>query len=486
MVDFDGDHPQDWPASRKWTIMATIAIPLFLMPLSSTITTPTVNAIADEFHTTSTITGPLALSLFLLMYSMGPILLGPFSELYGRWPVLQIGSFFYLAFNLGAGFCTSMTQLLIFRLLSGIGASASLAVSSNSAFKDEISPSLIICQVGASMVGDVFRKEERGLPVALISLGPVLGSCLGPIVGGFIAEYTTWRWTFWSTSLATGAFLVQCLIVARETYAPVILLRKKAALIAEAIRQGKYDGRVWKTPFEKDETVGQLYRRTISRSLYFLGTQPIIQALACYYGYLYGIVYLLLSSFSELWTTHYQMRVSTGALNYIAPCIGYAIGAQICAFLTDRVYRYQVAKNNGVGKPEFRLPIMVPASLLVPLGLLIYGWSAEYHTHWIVPDIGIALPLMGATIIFQCCSQYLLDTFPVYAASANGAVYIVRGLTGFGFPLFSPAMYETLGYGWGNSLLALLALVIGCPIPFILWKYGERLRAVSNFADQTK
>ncbi|KAJ5490478.1 Major facilitator superfamily domain general substrate transporter [Penicillium expansum] len=467
VVDFDGDHPQDWPASRKWTLMATIAIPLFLMPLSSTITTPTVNVIADEFHTTSSITGPLALSLFLLMYSMGPILLGPFSELYGRWPVLQVGSLFYLFFNLGAGFSTSMTQLLIFRLLSGTGASASLAV-------------------GSSIVGDVFRKEERGLPVALVSLGPVLGSCLGPIVGGFIADYTTWRWAFWSTSLAAGAFLVVCFIVARETYAPILLLRKKATLMAEASRQGKDDGSVWKTPFEKDETVGQLYRRTISRSVYFLGTQPIIQALACYYGYLYGIVYLLLSGFSDLWTTRYHMNVSTGSLNYIAPCIGYAIGAQICAFLTDRVYRYQVAKNNGVGKPEFRLPIMVPASFLVPIGLLIYGWSAEYQTHWIVPDIGIALPLMGATIIFQCCSQYLLDTFPVYAASANGAVYIVRGFTGFGFPLFSPVMYEKLGYGWGNSLLTFLALAIGCPIPLILWKYGERLRALSNFADQTK
>jgi MFS family permease len=129
VVDFEGDHPQDWPATQKWILMATIAVPLFLMPLSSTITTPAVNDIATEFHITSPVTGPLALSLFLLTYSMGPILLGPFSELYGRWPVLQAGSLFYLAFNLGAGFCTSMTQLLIFRLLSGVGASASLAVS---------------------------------------------------------------------------------------------------------------------------------------------------------------------------------------------------------------------------------------------------------------------------------------------------------------------------------------------------------------------
>jgi MFS family permease len=128
MVDFEGDHPQDWPQSRKWLIMVTVAIPLFLMPLSSTITTPAEEAIAAEFNATSSVTGPLALSLFLLMYCLGPILLGPLSELFGRLPVLQAGNLFYFVFNLAAGFSRSMPQLLLFRLLSGTGASASLAV----------------------------------------------------------------------------------------------------------------------------------------------------------------------------------------------------------------------------------------------------------------------------------------------------------------------------------------------------------------------
>lgn len=108
--------------------MVTVAIPLFLMPLSSTITTPAEEAIAAEFNATSSVTGPLALSLFLLMYCLGPILLGPLSELFGRLPVLQAGNLFYFVFNLAAGFSRSMPQLLLFRLLSGTGASASLAV----------------------------------------------------------------------------------------------------------------------------------------------------------------------------------------------------------------------------------------------------------------------------------------------------------------------------------------------------------------------
>lgn len=337
------------------------------------------------------------------------------------------------------------------------------------------------------MVGDVFRKEERGLPMAVCQMGPILGSCLGPLAGGYIAEYTDWRWAFYATSIAVGVFLLLSFITARETYAPVLLQRKKKTMMEHAVNMKKERVFVWKTPFEKEgETFIQLYRRTLFRCLYFLGTQPIVQALACFYGYLFGLVYLLLASFSDLWKDRYHMRLSTGTLNYIAPCVGYLLGAQICALLTDRVYRYQVNRNNGVGKPEFRLPMMVPSSLLVPIGLLWYGWCAENKTHWILPDIGIALPLLGATVVFQCVNAYLLDTYPVHAASASGCVYILRGLAGFGFPLFSPTMYLNLGYGWGNSLLAFVALGLGCPLPFILWRYGARLRAASSYAEHDK
>lgn len=134
MVDFDGDHPHDWPTSRKWLIMTIPSLALFLMPLSSTITTPAEDAITKEFNVTSSIAGPMALSLFLLMYCLGPLLLGPLSELYGRGPVIQVGTVFYLAFNLAGGFSKSIVQLLVFRLLSGIGGSATLAVSSTQSF----------------------------------------------------------------------------------------------------------------------------------------------------------------------------------------------------------------------------------------------------------------------------------------------------------------------------------------------------------------
>jgi hypothetical protein len=79
-------------------------------------------------------------------------------------------------------------------------------------------------------------------------------------------------------------------------------------------------------------------------------------------------------------------------------------------------------------------------------------------------------------------SNGLVDAYTRYAASAVGAATVLRSLAGFGFTLFAPYMYKSLGLGWGNSLFGFLAIGLGIPAPLLLWKYGETLRSRSTFA----
>lgn len=76
---------------------------------------------------------------------------------------------------------------------------------------------------------------------------------------------------------------------------------------------------------------------------------------------------------------------------------------------------------------------------------------------------------------------YLVDTF-TYAASALAAAAVFRSILAFAFPLFGEQMYNALGYGGGNSLLAGLAIVIGIPFPIWLWYFGEKIRLASSLA----
>lgn len=134
------------------------------------------------------------------------------------------------------------------------------------------------------------------------------------------------------------------------------------------------------------------------------------------------------------------------------------------------------------GRPEFRVPVLFVSTPLSAAGLVLYGWSAQYHTHWIVPNIGAALIMTGTGITMTGLSTYVMDAYPLYAASAMGTTAVARSLTGFGFPLFAPEMYERLGWGAGNSLLAGLTLLVGGTGSAVLWFFGHRLRAASRYA----
>ena len=125
---------------------------------------------------------------------------------------------------------------------------------------------------------------------------------------------------------------------------------------------------------------------------------------------------------------------------------------------------------------------MIPASLLVPIGLFWFAWSAQAHVHWIMPNIGAVIFTTGGIIGFQGIQIYLVDAYTRYAASAIAAAAVLRSLAGFGFPLLAPYLYGRLGYGWGGSLLAFVAFGLGVPAPLLMWRFGAGLRARSLYA----
>ncbi|KAI4165240.1 MAG: hypothetical protein LQ342_001108 [Letrouitia transgressa] len=454
----DPENPKNWSLRRKWAATVVVSSFTFISPVSSSIVAPAIVAISDEFNITNEVEQQMVLSVFVLAYAVGPLFLGPLSEIYGRVPVLQIANLAYLVFNTACGGCKNKGEMIAFRFLSGFGGSAPLAI-------------------GGGVMSDCWRPEQRGRAISIYSLAPLLGPAIGPIAGGFITENTTWRWAFYATSIADALIQLSGFFFLRETYPAKLLHIKANKLRAET---GNAD---LHTEFEHPErSLTNTLRTAIVRPFKLLGTQPIVQVLAIYMAYLYGLMYLVLATFPVLWSTRYHESVGIGGLNYISMGLGFFLGTQISAPINDRTYRRLKRKNGDVGKPEFRIPLMVPGSILVPTGLFIYGWTAQYHTHWIGPNVGVCLFSAGAIIGFQSIQTYLVDTYTRFAASAIGAATVLRSTAGFVFPLFAPYMYEALDYGWGNSLLGFIAVGLGLPAPFLLWMFGQRLRERSPFA----
>ena len=87
---------------------------------------------------------------------------------------------------------------------------------------------------------------------------------------------------------------------------------------------------------------------------------------------------------------------------------------------------------------------------------------------------------MGLMTVFLPVNTYLVDSYLMYAASVTAANTALRSLVGAVLPLAGPSMYAALGLGWGNSLLAFLALVM-CVVPLLFARYGAMIRTHPRF-----
>ena len=115
---------------------------------------------------------------------------------------------------------------------------------------------------------------------------------------------------------------------------------------------------------------------------------------------------VFLNTIPSIYEGVYHESTGIAGLHYLAFGIGLSGASQINARLLDTIYVYYKKKNGGKGRPEFRLresspsissttPLMillllapmVPGSWVLPIGLLISGWTARASVHWIAPDI---------------------------------------------------------------------------------------------------
>lgn len=99
---------------------------------------------------------------------------------------------------------------------------------------------------------------------------------------------------------------------------------------------------------------------------------------------------------------------------------------------------------------------------------------------WAVPLFGTLLVGVGIIAAFMSVQTYLVDAFTAHAASAIAANTVLRSLFGAFLPLAGLQMYDKLGLGWGNSLLAFVTLALSA-VPPLFWIYGERIRTHPRF-----
>ncbi|KAI7786602.1 hypothetical protein LA080_003331 [Diaporthe eres] len=366
----------------------------------------------------------------------------------GPLAILDISTALFAIWELACALSPNITSLLIFRIFSGLGGSACLSI-------------------GGGIVSDLFDSNERGVATAVFALGPLLGPVIGPIVGGFLSQEAGWRWVFWLLFILGFLTLLLQIFASRETNLRVIMARKRAF---EGRPRRWWHRLDWYGPVElphadghRDISIGEAIRQPWK----FVFTSPIIGLLCLYLGFVYGLLYLLLTTLTSVFVTIYGWSIGVSGLSYIGLGIGFMLGVVMIGSTSDRIMAKHTKRNNNIPIPEVRLKVCVFFSFLIPLSFFWYGWSAEEHTFWLAPVTGLLCFGLGMIGIFLPIQTYMIDAFPDNAAMATAALASSRNVVGAFLPLAGPFLYEDMGYGWGNTVLGFIALVL-IPAPYFI------------------
>ncbi|KAK2807334.1 hypothetical protein FQN50_005489 [Emmonsiellopsis sp. PD_5] len=440
----DPGNPRNMSVGRKWLAVFVLAIGSICVTCASSLYTMTYDQIMREFDC-SRIVATLGLSFFILGLALGPLVLGPLSEFYGRRIIYLYSFTFFLIWLIPCAVAQNIQTMLIGRLFSGIAGSAFLSVAGGT-------------------VGDMFARHELGAPMMIYAASPFLGPELGPLLGGFICAHTSWRWAFYMLLIWSGTTLVAIFLFVPETYHPVLHRRK-----AVKLRQETGNER-WRAALEiTDRSIAQTVLRSIYRPMLLLIFEPMCLNLCIFSAILLGILYLFFGAFALVFSTLYGFSLSEIGLSFMGLFVG-----MMLAIASDPLWRKNYARltrkrEEKVGRvgefePEWRLPQAIAGAPLVTIGLFIFAWTSFQHVHWIGPIIGTVLFGAGTILVFSGVFTFLVDAYPLYAASALAANTFLRCSFGAAFPLFGIQMYNRLGFNWASTLLAFLTVAMA-PFP---------------------
>jgi multidrug resistance protein len=450
----DPANPKNWSKGYKWYCTMVVAFVCFVVAFASSVITADIIGVEKEFDISEEL-ALVSITLFVVGFGIGPMVFAPLSELLGRRVVYASTLLVAVVFIIPCAVATNIETLLICRAIDGIAFSAPMTL------------------VGGTLA-DLWRSEERGVPMAAFSAAPFIGPAIGPLVGGFLSDAKGWRWLYWIQLILAGFAWVLITFTVPETYAPTILAKRakrlRAAGDTECYTEQDLDLR----------PLSERMRIFLLRPFQLLFQELIVFLISLYMSVLYGLLYMFFVAFPIIYQVGKGFSASTTGLMFIPIAVG-VVASAFCSPWVNKHYLKLSAKYNGHPPPEVRLIPMMFSCWAIPLGLFIFAWTSYPHLSAWGPMMGGFPVGFGFIFLYNSANNYLVDSYQHQAASALAAKTFLRSFWGAAVVLFTAQMYDRLGYQWASTLLAFIALAC-CAIPFLFWRFGAGIRARSKYA----
>ncbi|KAI0905114.1 major facilitator superfamily domain-containing protein [Ustulina deusta] len=530
--------PLRWPRARKDVMVAAACVGTLATAYAAGAYSPPLDLIAAELRTTRVV-ALLGVTTFCLGFAFAPMVLAPFSETNGRYPIFAIAGVVFTVFQAVCGVVTTVPGMLLARFFVGVGGS-------------------VFSTMVGGVISDLYDKEARNTPMAVFSMSVLVGTGLGPLISSIIVQQSgpdsqTWKWVFWHQVIADFVIGLAVVILFKESRGTVVLSRKAKALNKwyEELEEKGFIG-VWvrdnvSPVFRADQppprfpencekrlsgstrpaaspklqrirwttiedeargSIMTMVSTSLTRPFQFLFTEPIVFFFSLWVSFAWAVLYLTFGSIPLVFRRQYDFSTQQSGYIFAAMITGSILATVFGIFQEDFLKHPNwqstptssdsdsdadvvepsphglwafIRRRFPAASPESRLYFTCFTAALLPLGLFLFGFSAQPSTHWIVPTIGIGFATAGIYYVYLATFNYLADIYQTYASSAIAAQSFCRNILGGVFPLVTTPLFVNLGEDAAGGLLGAIATLLTV-VPWVLVLFGDKIRSRSKYA----
>jgi hypothetical protein len=212
-------NPLLWPTYRKNMVLALSCVATFLTAYTAGSYSPPQHLIQADLNAPTNLSVLAGITTFCTGFALAPMVLAPFSEINGRYPVFVVSGIVFVVFQAVCGVVRNIAGMLVARFFTGIGGS-------------------VFSTMVGGVLADIWVKEDRNTPMAIYSGSVLVGTGAGPLITSIMTNRLAsgtgnaapWKWVFWHQVITGAVLMVALVFLFQESRGSVLLSRKAKAL----------------------------------------------------------------------------------------------------------------------------------------------------------------------------------------------------------------------------------------------------------------
>ncbi|QDS68886.1 hypothetical protein FKW77_007690 [Venturia effusa] len=368
-------------------------------------------------------------------------------------------------------------------------------------------------------LSDIFFQHQRGTVLGFYVLSTNLGTYLGPLIGGYIADSTLgWRWVGWFAVIISGALLVVLFFGLEETTfdrrniveggstSPTPLAagddtEKKGSISMpdehrpSVIHVGELESAKPRKPYWKrialitpaPNLIGFGFKQYAQRLWHILRvfTFPAVLYAGLQWGAQDAWLTFYLTLEEDNWYGEPWNYTNAQVATMNVPCIiGSFIGCIYGGYFSDLFVRWMAKRNGGIAEAEHRLWFMFPTALISPIGLILFGIGTNNGWDWPVPYVGLGFIGFGWGCAGDISMAYLMDCYPDMVLEGMVGVAVVNNTIGMIFTFGTSYWFEAQSVTGVMCIIGGLSFIfIMTSLPMMIWGKAARRWTLRRYTE---